>query len=150
MLFQRWVQMGLSSPEVSCWGCELTRLWMLCRVDLRYLVGLSREAVELTLGGCLHLPVRGLRPYRFRSDNRGCSRTNAWQLPTLPRRRLPAFLSKASTCKICKIIYKIICKICRIIFVKVCKICDWIICKICTINMQNNIQDDMQNMQNKF
>ena len=56
------------------------------------------EAVELTLGGCLHLPVRGPRPYRFGSDNRGCSRTNAWQFSTFPRRRLPAFLSEASTC----------------------------------------------------
>jgi hypothetical protein len=52
------------------------------------------EAVELTLGGCLHLPVRSLRPYLFGSDNRGCSRTNAWQFSTFPRRRLPAFLVK--------------------------------------------------------
>ena len=51
------------------------------------------EAVELTLKGCLHLPVRGPRPYRFGSDNRGCSRTNAWRLFTFPRRRLPAFFS---------------------------------------------------------
>jgi hypothetical protein len=29
------------------------------------------EAVELTLGGCLHLPVRGPRPYRFGSNNCG-------------------------------------------------------------------------------
>jgi len=41
MLFQRWVQMGFSSPEVSCEVCELTRLWMLCRVDPRGLVRLS-------------------------------------------------------------------------------------------------------------
>ncbi len=55
------------------------------------------EAVDLTLGDRLHLPVRGPRPYRFGSDNCGCSRTNAWQFSTLPRRRLPAFFSKAST-----------------------------------------------------
>ena len=54
------------------------------------------EAVELTLGDRLHLPVRGPRPYRFRSDNRGCSRTNAWRFSTFPLRRLPAFFSKAS------------------------------------------------------
>ncbi len=41
MLFQRWVQMGFSSPEVSCEVCELTRLWMQCRVDPRGLVRLS-------------------------------------------------------------------------------------------------------------
>ena len=41
MLFQRWVQMGFSSPEVSSEACELTRLWMLCRVDPRGLVRLS-------------------------------------------------------------------------------------------------------------
>ncbi len=45
-----------------------------------------------------HLPVRGLRHYRFGSDNLGCSRTNAWRFYTFPRRRLPAFLGKASTC----------------------------------------------------
>ena len=56
------------------------------------------EAVELTLGDRLHLPVRGPRPYRFRSDNRGCSRTNAWRFSTFPRRRLPAFLVKLVPC----------------------------------------------------
>ncbi len=56
------------------------------------------EAVEPTLGGCIHLLVRGPRPYRFGSDNYGCSRTNAWRFSTFSRRRLPAFLSKASTC----------------------------------------------------
>jgi hypothetical protein len=55
------------------------------------------EAFELTLAGCLHLPVRDHRPYLFWSDNRGCSGTNAWQFATFPRRRLPAFLSKASS-----------------------------------------------------
>ncbi len=58
---------------------------------------LAWEAVELTLGYRLHLPVRGPRPYRFRNDDRGCSRTNAWRFSTFPRRRLPAFFSKAST-----------------------------------------------------
>ncbi len=57
-------------------------------------------------GDRLHLPVRGPRPYRFGSDNRGCSRTNAWQFSTFPRRRLPA-LSKASTvfAGICRTIF---------------------------------------------
>ncbi len=47
---------------------------MLCRVDPRRLVRLSGgrspawEAVELTLGDRLYLPVRGPRPYRFVSD----------------------------------------------------------------------------------
>ena len=36
-----WVLMGFSSLEVSCGGCKLTRLWMLCRVDPRGLVRLS-------------------------------------------------------------------------------------------------------------
>ena len=52
MLFQRWVQMGFSSPEVSCEVCELTRLWMLCRVDPRGLVRLS------CLGSCWTHPRR--------------------------------------------------------------------------------------------
>ncbi len=56
------------------------------------------EAVELTLEDRLHLPVRGPRPYRFGSDNRGCSRTNAWRFSTCPRRRLPAFLVKLVPC----------------------------------------------------
>ncbi len=43
MLFQRWVQMGFSSLEVSCGVSELTRLWMLCRVDPRGLVRLSGQ-----------------------------------------------------------------------------------------------------------
>jgi hypothetical protein len=55
------------------------------------------EAVEITLGDRLRLPVRGPRPYRFGSDNRGCSRTNAWLFSTFPRHRLPVFQSKAST-----------------------------------------------------
>ncbi len=50
------------------------------------------EAVEVTLGGCLHLPVRGLRSYRFGSDNCGCSRKNAWQFSTFP---LPGFWMKS-------------------------------------------------------
>jgi hypothetical protein len=63
-----------------------------------WLVSPAWKAVELTLGGCLHLPVRSPRPYLFGSDNHGCSRTNAWQFSTFPRRRLPAFFSKASRC----------------------------------------------------
>ncbi len=101
MLFQRWVQMGFSSPEVSCGGCELTRLWMLYRVDPRGLIGLSGLGSRQTHPRKLCLlqqAVRGPRPYRFGSDNRGCSRTNAWQFSTFPQRRLPAFFSKASTC----------------------------------------------------
>ncbi len=52
------------------------------------------EAVELTLGDRLHLSVRGPQPYRFRSDNCGCPRTNAWLFSTFPQRRLLAFLVK--------------------------------------------------------
>ena len=53
----------------------------------------SWDAVKLTLpGSWLHLSFRGHRPYRFRSDDCSCSRTNAWQFPTYPRRRIPAFL----------------------------------------------------------
>ncbi len=33
--------LGVSSPEVSSGGCELTRLWMRCRVDPRGLARLS-------------------------------------------------------------------------------------------------------------
>ncbi len=50
------------------------------------------EAVELTLGDRLHLPVRGPRPYWFGSYSCGCSRTNTWRFSTFPQRRLPAFL----------------------------------------------------------
>jgi hypothetical protein len=42
------------------------------------------EAVELTLGDCLHLHVRGPRLYRFGSDHCGCSMTNAWRFFTFP------------------------------------------------------------------
>jgi hypothetical protein len=63
-------------------------------------MNMAWEAIELTLGDCLPLPVRGPRPYRFGSDNRGCSRTNAWWHSTFPRHRLPAFISKGSTVNI--------------------------------------------------
>ncbi len=52
------------------------------------------EAVELILGDHLHLSVRGPRPYRFGSDNRGCSRTNAWQFSIFHKRSLPVFWVK--------------------------------------------------------
>jgi hypothetical protein len=52
---------------------------------------------QFSAGDRLHLPVCGPRPYRFGSDNSGCSRTYAWRFSTFPRRRLPAFFSKAST-----------------------------------------------------
>ncbi len=61
---------------------------------------LAKGAVELTLGGWLHLPVCGLQPYLFWSDNCGCSRKNAWQFYIYSQRRLPAFYSKASMCAI--------------------------------------------------
>jgi hypothetical protein len=83
-------------------GFKLT-LWCVnsgCSVELIrvvWSVSPAWEAVELTLGDRLHLPVRGPRPYRFGSDNRGCSRTNAWRFSTFPRRRLSASFSKAST-----------------------------------------------------
>jgi hypothetical protein len=59
------------------------------------------EAVELTLGDRLHLPVRGPR------QSYGCSRTNAWRFFIFPRRRLPAFFSKAST--VCMQVYVCAC-----------------------------------------
>jgi hypothetical protein len=57
-----------------------------------WLVSSAREAVELALGGCLHLPVGDPRPYRFGSDNRGCfPRGRGGREPvchSLPRRQL--------------------------------------------------------------
>ncbi len=61
------------------------------------------EAVELTLGDCLHLPVCGPQPYRFGSNYYGCSRTNAWKCSSFPQHRLPAFWVKLVQCKICTI-----------------------------------------------
>ena len=52
-------------------------------------------------GRWIHLPFRGHWPYRLRSNNCSCSMTNAWQLSTFPRRRIPAFIPhgiKASLC----------------------------------------------------
>jgi hypothetical protein len=81
---------------------HLTRPCMLCRLSVESIrvvwsVSQAWEAVELTQGACLHLPVRGPRPYLFGSDDSGCSRTNAWRFSTFPRCRLPAFFSKASS-----------------------------------------------------
>ncbi len=84
---------GVASWQDS--GCSVESIRVVWSVSTAW------EAVKLTLGGCLHLPVIGLWPYRFGSDNRGCSRTNAWQFSTFlgfPRRSLPALFSKASTC----------------------------------------------------
>ena len=52
-------------------------------------------------GRWIHLPFRGHWPYRLRSNNGSCSRTNDWQLSIYPRRRIPAFIPhgiKASLC----------------------------------------------------
>ncbi len=96
MLFQRWVQMGVlrlrflvgdaSWQDTACSVKSIRVVWS---------VSPAWEAVKLTQGGCFHLPVRGPRPYWFRSDNCGCSRTHAWRFSTFPRCTLPAILIKA-------------------------------------------------------
>ncbi len=58
------LQMGFSSPD---------RLDSVESVRVVWSVSPAWEAVELTLGDCLHLPVRGPRPYRFGTENRGCT-----------------------------------------------------------------------------
>jgi hypothetical protein len=45
----------------------------------------------------LHLSFRGHWPYQLKSNNGSCSRTNAWQLSTYPRRRVPAFVPYGSS-----------------------------------------------------
>ena len=61
--------------------------------SLVWLYSPAWNAAKLTLpGGWIHLSFRGHRPYLFRSDDGSCSRTNAWQFPTYPRRRIHAFL----------------------------------------------------------
>ena len=60
-------------------------------------------------GRWIHLPFRGHWPCRLRSNNGSCSRSNDWQHPTNPRRRIPAFIPhgiKASVC-VCVNIYVI-------------------------------------------
>ncbi len=76
--------------DLSCQdsGCSVESVRVVLSVSPAW------EAVALTLGDRLHLPIRGPRPYRFGSDNRSCSRTNAWQFSTFPRRRLRAFWVK--------------------------------------------------------
>ncbi len=93
------LQMDFSSSEVSCRGCELTRLWILCRADPRGLVRLSG------------LGSRRTHPWKLPSSAHSWSSTlpiwerQSWLLQDkylaifyLPRRRLPVFLSKASKC----------------------------------------------------
>ena len=64
-----------------------------CSGSLVWLFSPTWDAVKHTLpGGWLHLSFRGHRPYRFRSDNCSCSRTNARQFPNYPGRRIPALL----------------------------------------------------------
>ncbi len=56
------------------------------------------EAVELTLGGCLHLPVRGPRPYRFGSEIVVAPGQMSGHLLLSPDADCLPFLTKASTC----------------------------------------------------
>ena len=90
--------MGFSSPEVSCEVCELTRLWMLCRVDQRCLVRLSG------------LGSRSTHPRRSPSSARSWSSTlpiwerQSWLLQDkclavfyLPPTQIACLFSKAST-----------------------------------------------------
>ena len=117
--------MGFSWPEVSCGGCELTRLWMLCRVDPR---GLGRSfrpgkpsnspwevvficpfvVLNPTDLGATIVVAPGQMPSGFLPSPNAdclpflvklvpCSRTNARRFSTFPRRRLPVLFSEAST-----------------------------------------------------
>ncbi len=49
----------------------------------------------------IHLPFRGHWPYRLRSNNGSCSRTNDWQLSIYPRRRIPAFVPHGIKANLC-------------------------------------------------
>ena len=73
----------------SVWILDLT----IHSGSLVWLFSPAWDAVKFTLpGDWLQLSFRGHWLYRFRSDDGSCSRTHAWQVPTYPWRRIPAFL----------------------------------------------------------
>ncbi len=68
-------------------------------IDLAVLSGLGRRYTHP--GRYVYLPFRGHWPYRLRSNNGSCSRTNDWQLSINPRRRIPAFIPHAIKASLC-------------------------------------------------
>jgi hypothetical protein len=84
------------------WRSSLLECWIRSYIQSNWFSCLSGLGRRYTRPGrWIHLLFRGHWPYRLRSNNGSCSRTNAWQLSTYPRRRIPAFVPHGFRASLC-------------------------------------------------